>query len=499
MKQCMSTLLLILYWIVSVVLFVYGMNCHVLVFLFKRRYAKKVAEDQRLLNEFYQQHDWQDLPVVTTQLPIYNELNVAERIIDAVAAFEYPAGKHEIQVLDDSTDETTQIVARKVQALQAQGVWIQHLRRGTREGFKAGALKYGLERSHGEFVTIFDADFTPAKNFLLQTIPFFVMDNQLGFVQGRWGHLNQYENLITQAQAVGINGYVVIQAALNWNNMFMNFNGTAGAFRKQAIQEVGNWQGDTLTEDFDLSYRMQLAGWTSRYLINLVVPAELPPDVQSFKNQQFRWAKGAIQTAIKLLPAIWASRLHVLKKCEATLHLTYSLVHPLILYLALIVPLALPMQQGRVPEVVLMIVGTLLWISTFGPPLLYWVAERHTQGPWYRRLLGVLLWICAGCSLAINNTRAVYQAFRAKQTEFVRTPKKGTQQKRYVATMNPLCVLELLMGCWCVFELYLNAMTEQLLSGWFLVIYAAGFLYTGGAAGVHYIRDRLKPPAFSNL
>jgi cellulose synthase/poly-beta-1,6-N-acetylglucosamine synthase-like glycosyltransferase len=478
----MMKLILILYCIAVGVLIVYGVNCHVMVYLFKRRRAKRREEDQKVLRNFESKANLQALPVVTSQLPIYNELNVAERVIDAVAAFDYPEGKHEIQVLDDSTDETRHIIAEKVEALKASGVQIEHIRRPSREGYKGGALRHGLQTARGEFFAIFDADFIPPRDFLLRTIPFFLMDPRLGLVQGRWGHLNGNETLVTRLQSIGMNGHFVIeQSARNWNNLFMNFNGTGGVFRKAAILEAGNWQDETLTEDLDLSYRIQLAGWKCRYLVDVVAPAEIPTDINAFKSQQFRWAKGSIQTAIKLLSRVWQSHHNIFKKVQATLHLTHYCVHPLMAYLAIMALPLLVTKRFDIPPIAFALFGVLLFLSCTGPSRLYWTAEKYIQGGWSKQMLFLPFLVCFGCGVAINNTRAIVEAVWGKKSEFIRTPKRGhVEKKPYKPVANLLFLFEITAGLWCLLGMYFYFGVRQYLVGYFLLMYAIGFLYVGG-------------------
>lgn len=461
-----------------------------MIHLFKRRLGQRPEEDRRLLEEFYRDHDKEDLPVVTSQIPIYNEMNVAERVIDAVAAFDYPRERYEIQVLDDSTDETGKIVAQKVKELKAAGVWIGHIRRPHRDGFKAGALKLGAQKARGEFLAIFDADFVPPPDFLLKSIPFFVMQSDLGLIQGRWGHLNQHENLITWFQSIGIDGHFTVeQSARNWNDLFMNFNGTAGIFRKNALLDVGNWKADTLTEDLDLSYRLQLAGWRSRYLLDLVAPAEIPINIHAFKSQQFRWAKGSMQTAIKLLPTIWKTQHNLFKKLEATLHLTHYMVHPLMVYLAVIAPSLLINRRFQLSSAMVMFFGSFLLVSFMGPSRLYWTAGKHLYGKWRKGVFLLPLLICFGCGMAINNTQAVIEAIWGRKSDFIRTPKRGNQEKkRYMPSINPLFFLELLAGFWCLFGMLHYFSAQQYLVGHFMLIYAIGFLYVGGLSFFSQLR-----------
>src|SRR5258706_11786510 len=275
-------------------------------------------------------------PLVTVQLPLYNERYVAERLLEAAGALDYPADRLEIQVLDDSTDDTAAIVAETAQRLRARGVNVIHVRRTDRTGFKAGALASGLASARGEFVAIFDADFVPPPDFLRRTIPHFV-DARVAVVQTRWGHLNRDFSLLTVAQSLGIDGHFgVEQAARCRGHLLLNFNGTAGVWRRTAIENAGGWAHDTLTEDLDLSYRAQLRHWRILYLPELVCPAELPVVISGFKSQQRRWAQGSIQTAVKLLPLVLSSELSLWTKYQAFVHLTYYMIHPLMLVVVLL-------------------------------------------------------------------------------------------------------------------------------------------------------------------
>jgi cellulose synthase/poly-beta-1,6-N-acetylglucosamine synthase-like glycosyltransferase len=312
-------------------------------------------------------------------------------------------------------------------------------------------------------------------------VPFFTDNAQLGLVQARWGHLNENESWITRLQAIGINGHFMVeQGARSTNRLFMNFNGTAGVLRKQAIVDAGNWQGDTLTEDMDLSYRLQLRGWQCHYLVDLVAPAEIPSDLNGFKSQQFRWAKGSIQTAIKLMPLILKSSADTFIKFQAFMHMTHYVIHPLMLLLALLAPLLLLMKTDFLSGIGLVCFGSLLLLSCTGPSRMYMVAESALGRRQRRTMFLLPFMVCFGCGLAINNSRAVLEALIGKSSAFVRTPKSGgIIRKVYRTRKSPLIVLELIIGLWCLFGVGLYFNSKNYLIGHFMLVYAVGFLYIG--------------------
>ncbi len=471
-------LILIIYFSAVFLLLIYGLNNYVMITLFKKNVIKNLA-----LSDFdYEMSESSySVPKVTTQIPIYNEYNVSRRIINAAVAMKYPKGKHEVQVLDDSNDETSSLIDSIVKELKEQGHFIDVVRRSDRIGFKAGALSYGMQKTKGEYFAIFDADFIPPEDFLQKTIPVFEKDESIGLVQARWGHINSKKSFLTRAQSMGIDGHFMVeQAARCFSGLYMNFNGTAGVFRKQAIIDGGGWQWDTLTEDMDLSYRIQFAGWKTCFLSDLIVPAEIPEDIRAFKNQQFRWAKGSIQTAIKLFPRIIKSDEPLFKKIEAFFHLTHYIVHPLILTSAVFaMPLILTMESKPAPPL-FFIIAVLLIFAMSAPSSLYAISQHAAYTDWKKRILYLPFLIVIGVGIAVSNTRAVLEAILGIKSDFIRTPKKGDKEKKkYKPELSRTAIIEIFLGVYCLFSFNIYLANERYLIGPFLFIYAAGFLYTG--------------------
>jgi len=383
---------------------------------FQKNRPKLVELDEATMPE--------NIPNVTVQLPIFNELYVVERLIDAVCLMDYPKDKLEIQVLDDSTDETLEISRKKVEEYKAKGFDIELVRRPKRVGFKAGALQYGLDFAKGEFVAIFDADFIPQKDFLQKTVPQFI--DGVGMVQTRWDHINKSYSLLTRIQAFFLdNHFAVEQSGRNLSGYFINFNGTAGIWRKQCINDAGGWQADTLTEDLDLSYRAQLKGWNFVYLEKVLSPAELPADIKSFKSQQFRWIKGGAETSVKLIPKIAKSNLPFSIKLNAYSHLLSSTIY-LIIFLTVFfsLPLLIFKNTYFVQEYVHyslpfalsnVAVGIIYLVST------YRKEEKFKSLLEYAFMLPAFLVVSMGLSL--HNTIAVLRGFWGEETPFIRTPK----------------------------------------------------------------------------
>jgi cellulose synthase/poly-beta-1,6-N-acetylglucosamine synthase-like glycosyltransferase len=368
-------------------------------------------------------------PVVTVQLPLYNERLVAERLIDAAAALDWPADRLEIQVLDDSTDDTPEIVARAVARHAARGVDITHWRRGGRDGFKAGALAHGLARARGWLVAVFDADFVPPPDFLRRAVPRFG-DPRVGMVQARWGHLNRERSLLTRAQAVMLDSHFLLEHATRASNgLFFNFNGTAGVWRRTCIEDAGGWSHRTLTEDLDLSYRAQLRGWRFVFVPDLVTLAELPCEAEAYKSQQRRWARGSIQTAREILPGLLRAPLPWAVKVEAAVHLTANAAYPLLLFLALLLPVIL----AGPPAPASIAAGLHLLTAALGvvPVALFMALGQRAAGrPWTRALGDVAAAMVVAVGMSVNNARAVLDGFRPETGAWERTPKSGDGGRR---------------------------------------------------------------------
>jgi cellulose synthase/poly-beta-1,6-N-acetylglucosamine synthase-like glycosyltransferase len=423
------------------------------------------------------EYNW---PQVTVQLPIYNERYVVERLIDSVVAIDYPLDRLYIQVLDDSTDITRDIVSQLVSTYRNRGIDIDLIQRSSRQGYKGGALAYGMRFAKGDFIAIFDADFLPNPDFLKRTIPYFGTDVKTGCVQTRWGHLNRENSWLTRTQANGIDGHFIIeQETKSEKELFLNFNGTAGIWRRECIEAAGGWHHDTLTEDLDLSYRAQLRGWKIRYLPHITTPAELPQKISAFKSQQFRWAKGSIQTAKKLLLEFWRSPHPLVVKVEGTIHLTHYAVHPLmIVNLLLILPLLL---SGNY----LLDIYPFFALAAIGPLFMYLTAMGKRDVPLLRRLFSLLMLVLLGMGLSLNNTRAVGEALVGKKTPFKRTPKYNLRDHQdtgkyldYLLPKSAMVWLEALTG------LYAGALLVVALNqgNWGLVFWltfiSGGYFYT---------------------
>lgn len=473
-----------LYALCALVLCVYAVNCYVMMYLFHRRRREEAGKHQRVCAEFWARHTDADVPVVTTQLPVYNEANVVARLIDAVVAMDYPREKHHIQVLDDSTDETSAVIAALVTRYREEGVWIEHVRRGTREGYKAGALRHGMALGTGELIAIFDADFVPGRDFLRQMVPHVMHDERCAAAQARWGYLNRRESVFTRAQSIGLDAHFAIeQGARAWNGLYMNFNGTAGIWRRAAIEAAGGWQDDTLTEDMDLSYRVQLAGWKMAFVFEVEVPCELPGTVSAYKSQQFRWAKGSLQTAGKLLPAILRSRDRLMRKFEAVMHLTHHVIDPLIMLLVVCAVPSLLIVRSHVHGMLATVIlcGVFI-VSVAAPAALHMYGQRVLGERWWKVLPLIPLVSSMYTGLLVSNCKAMYEALRGIRSPFVRTPKRGGQRsavKEYRGTRDGHAWLELVLGAYCAASFAYCLLHGYAVLAYFMALNTMAFVYVG--------------------
>ena len=482
------------YFAVLCVLAVYGSHRYRMAFLYYRHKFKIATPNGTLAR----------LPRVTIQLPVYNEMYVVERLIEAVCRIEYPRDLLEIQVLDDSTDETCGIARAAVERHRRAGQDISYIHRTNRRGFKAGALEHGLESATGEYVAVFDADFVPAPDFLKRTVPFFA-DPKVGMVQVRWGHLNREFSILTQAQSIFLDGHFVIEhTARNRSGCFFNFNGTAGIWRRSTIGDAGGWQHDTLTEDLDLSYRAQLKGWQFIFLPEVVSPAEVPVDMNAFKSQQHRWAKGSIQTARKLLPTILRSNLPAAVKREAFFHLTNNIAYLLMVLLSVLMPLSMVVRFNHGLYSTLFLDLPFCLAATASVCFFYVATQRELGLTGWKRVKYLPFIMSLGIGLAINNAKAVIEALLNQQSAFARTPKTGSEGKsvrstvkrsyRGARSMMPL--IELGFGLYFSGALWFAIDAHIWTSVPFLVLFQVGFLYVGAVSlfqGRSIVRRALAP------
>jgi cellulose synthase/poly-beta-1,6-N-acetylglucosamine synthase-like glycosyltransferase len=481
-------------WVVHAVFFtatsalaIYGLHLYVLLILFIRRVRRTRCRQAEIIACYHRTHGPSDWPRVTTQIPVYNEADVVERVMTAAAEMDYPRGRHEIQILDDSDDHTRELVDRVADRLRAGGADVQVLRRGERTGYKAGALAFGANCATGSYLAIFDADFVPPRDFLMRAIPLLEADGNIACLQGRWDHLNREESWLTQAQALGIDAHFAIeQGARAWNGLMMNFNGTAGVWRKEAIidPKVGGWTGDTLTEDLDLSYRAQLAGWKLEYCLDLTCPAELPGNVPALKSQQRRWATGSMQVARKLLPRIWRSGTSLGAKIEATLHLTHYSVAFWMLIVALVArPMLLVASGGVLFREYFFLGWGIILLATAAPSLAYAYA-RYSLGGGLSGFWVIPSMLLVGCGLCLSNSLALLRGLFWSGGEFVRTPKSGSRVgarrvSSYRAARNGLWLLEIVLGLYCLLSFVVYFHAYHRFFSLFLFIYAMGFIVIG--------------------
>jgi cellulose synthase/poly-beta-1,6-N-acetylglucosamine synthase-like glycosyltransferase len=493
------SVLAIVYGLTAVLLAIYGLNSLIMVLLYLRhrpfgRPVLSLVEGLRTPCENQPPSPLTNAPPVTVQLPIYNELHVVERLIDAVARLDYPRDRLQIQVLDDSTDETTTLTQARVDYYRTKGIDIVLIHRPERTGFKAGALQRGLETATGGFVAIFDADFVPNPDFLRRIIPHFQGRPRLGLVQARWSHINADYSPLTRAQALALDGHFVVeQTARQRSGLFMNFNGASGVWRKRCIEEAGGWQGDTLSEDLDLSYRAQLAGWEFLYLPDVASPAEIPPQINAFKRQQFRWAKGSIQCLLKHWRALVRVRRPAFVRLQGLIHLSNYLIHPLMLIL-LLLTLPLLLGQGRM-GLPLFYLG----LGSVGPPLVFILSQWDVYPDWHRRLAYFPLLALLGTGIALNNALAVGEALVRRPNLFQRTPKFGLEgrtdrwaESPYALPVNWMTLGEVLLSLYSLITVIVALAQGNYYAVPFLLLYLGGFGYVAvlGLRRPHQIRVR---------
>jgi cellulose synthase/poly-beta-1,6-N-acetylglucosamine synthase-like glycosyltransferase len=466
-----------LYFAVLGALCLYGLHRYLMIYL----YYRHARRDPKVEKEF------ESLPTVTVQLPIYNELYVAERLIDAACAIDYPRDRLQIQVLDDSTDETCDVAKRKVEEWRAKGVDAEYVHRDDRTGYKAGALDHGQKSAKGDFIALFDADFVPKPEFLRETIHHFT-DGKVGCLQTRWGHINREYSMLTRLQSIFLDGHFLMEhAARNRSGRFFNFSGTSGIWRRRTIDDAGGWQHDTLTEDLDLSFRAQLKGWRFVFLPRVETPAELPVEMNGFKSQQHRWVKGSMQTTKKLLKDVVVAKIPFPVKAEGVAHLTGNLCYLLTLLLALLV---FPVTWYRTK----LEMRTSVWLdlavfamATFSVCLFYIASQRELNG--LRGVLRTVLYtpmlLCVGIGMCLSNTRAVLEGLLTRGGEFVRTPKYNIHAardtflgKRYKLALRKIIpVLELALGLGFGWVIYHSARHEMYGAIPFQALFLVGFLY----------------------
>jgi cellulose synthase/poly-beta-1,6-N-acetylglucosamine synthase-like glycosyltransferase len=468
-------LFLIIYFFLLFYIAFYGIHLYWLIFLYFK-----------YNNENISPHEFTGLyPHLTVQLPIYNEKLVATRLINSIAFFDWPMDKLQIQVLDDSDDETSEIIANEVVKLQEKGIDISHVQRGSREGFKAGALSYGLETAKGEFIAVFDADNLPRPDFLKRIMPYFE-SYKIGMVQARWSFLNRDESLLCRAQALFLDSHFFVeQKARHVGGLFMNFNGTAGVWRRKAIESAGGWRSDTLTEDLDLSYAVQMKGWKMIYAEDVDVPTELPSSIRAFKTQQYRWSKGAVETGMKFLPGIFKADLPFKIKLGSFFHLTQKSVSFALLLLALcILPaLYLRLQSGSLK--LLLIDLPIFILGTGSMSLFYGLAyKKQNQVRTLSNSLILPILTSLGIALSVNNSLAIFSALFRRAEEFIRTPKSGSDQNRrkilpneYKVKFDHTVKIEIFIALYAITSIICSIFLNLYFSIPFLMTFAFGYSY----------------------
>ena len=483
------------YFVVLLLLSIYGSHRYVLVYRLARHGAAAAARAERMRARGAPLLE-RDPPRVLVQLPVFNERYVVARLIRAIAALDYPRSRLSVQVLDDSTDDTGTIADEVIAECAASGLDIRRIHRTDRRGFKAGALKGGLEISDAPFVAIFDADFVPNPDFLQAALPYLLAEERTGLVQARWDHLNRDYSTLTDVQAILLDGHFIAEhGGRHVAGCFFNFNGTAGIWRRRAIEDAGGWQGDTLTEDLDLSYRAQLRGWRFVFVPEIAAPAELPVSMNAFKAQQRRWAQGSMQTARKLLPQILASPLPLRVRVEAFYHLTSNLAYPLMAVLSLLMAPVLfarvstGLREMALLDIPIFAAATLSVVSFYAVSearLLRLLPAGEGDGLW-RRVRNIPVALAVGIGISFSNAAAVLAGVAGRRTPFVRTPKYGVsvpgdgwRGKSYRMPAGVMPTFEFGLGLFML-ATSLYALLEGIaVSAPFLLLFAGGYLYVGG-------------------
>jgi len=488
----MKEALLAIYFAMLVLLSIYGTHRYFLLYLYLKH--RKILPKP--------EGEFKNLPLVTIQLPFYNEMYVVQRLIDHTVKIDYPRDKLEIQVLDDSTDETSEIARARVEFHRKRGVNIEFIHRDNRQGFKAGALEQGMKKAHGEYLAIFDADFIPRADFLKNTIHYF-SNPKIAMVQARWGHVNEKYSLITKIQSIFLDGHFVIEhTARNRTGRFFNFNGTAGIWRRAAILDAGGWHFDTLTEDLDLSYRAQLKGWKFIYIPQYSVPAELPVDIIAFKVQQHRWTKGSIQNAKKLVGPILKTKLPFKIKSESMVHLLANLNYLIMIPFAISV---FPIMMLRIKlglEQWFLIDIPIIVVTTASMSIFYIFSQKDLYPDWKSKIKYLPAVMSMGIGLSVNNSVAVVEALLNKQTEFVRTPKFGIQdeiapekwhRKKYKGRRNHfISLVELILGLYFTLVIIITILEGIWGAIPFLMMFQYGFLYMAFLSYHSMIKSKAK-------
>ena len=471
-------LLLIPYFVVMIILAGYGLHRYQLVYMYYKNSRNRTTDPPQRFTE---------LPRVTVQLPIFNEQYVVDRLVESICKLDYPKDKLEIQLLDDSTDETVDVARAVVDRYAALGHPITYIHRANRSGFKAGALQNGMQSAKGEFIAIFDADFVVPEDWLMRVIHHFA-EPGIGMVQTRWTHLNRNYSFLTEVEAILLDGHFILEhGGRSRSNVFFNFNGTAGMWRRKAIEDAGGWQHDTLTEDTDLSYRSQLKGWKFKYVQDIECPAELPIEMTAFKTQQARWAKGLIQTSKKVLPRMLKSDQPFRVKMEAWYHLTANISYPLMIVLSTLLLPAMIIRSFGGWFQMLLIDLPLFMASTFSISSFYLVSQKELMPrKWPRTFLFLPFLMALGIGLTLTNTRAVLEALFGIQSAFKRTPKYRVQSKtdkvmgqKYRRRLGIVPWLELLVGSYFILMCVYAFTSENYWTIPFLLLFVLGYWYTG--------------------